>query len=72
MKYAMSKYFARGSGHVVRFHDSDVLLFKWNGRDAGSARYVQHVKRYTRNGAEFASLAALLRAIEAELQINPV
>jgi hypothetical protein len=72
MKYAMSKWFARGSGHVVRFHDSDVLLFKWNGRDAGSARYVAHVKRYTRNGAEFASLAALLRSIEAELQINPV
>ena len=65
-KYALSKWFARGSGHVVRFHDSETLLFYWNGRGDGAARYVPHVKRYTRGGAEHASLAALLRAVELE------
>lgn len=65
-KYALSKYFGRGSGHAIRFHNSEILLFKWNGRDDGSARFVPHVKRYTRNGVEYASLAALLRSIEAE------
>lgn len=65
-KYAMSKWFGTGSGHVIRFHNSDTLLFKWNGRADGSARYVEHVKRYVRNGVEHASLAALLRAVEAE------
>lgn len=61
-KYAMSKWFANGSGHVVRFHNSDLLLFTWNG----TARYIEHVKRYVRNGKEFASLAALLRSVAAE------
>ena len=65
-KYAMSKWFARGAGHVIRFHNSDTLLFCWNGRPDGAARYVEHVKRYARNGAEHASLAALLRSIESE------
>lgn len=65
-KYALSRYFARGAGHVIRFHNSDTLLFQWHGRADGHARYVEHVKRYTRNGQEHASLAALLRAIEAE------
>jgi len=66
MKYAMSKWFANGSGHVVRLHNSDLLLFKWNGKDDGTARYIKHVKRYVRNGSEFASLAALLRSVAAE------
>ncbi len=66
MKYAMSKWFANGSGHVVRLKNSDLLLFKWNGKDDGTARYIEHVKRYIRNGSEFASLAALLRSVEAE------
>lgn len=66
-KYAMSKWFANGAGHVVRFHNSDVLLFQWNGRPAGSARYVPHVKRYVRLQTEYPSLAALLRAVEAEM-----
>lgn len=65
-KYAMSKYFGAGSGHVIRFHNSEILLFRWNGRENGSARYVPHVKRYARNGVEFASLAALLRAVVDE------
>jgi hypothetical protein len=67
-KYALSKYFGRGHGHVLRMHKSEVLLFSWNGRPDGSARYVEHVKRYTRNGNEYPSLAALLRAVEAEHQ----
>ena len=65
-KYAVSKYFARGAGHVVRYPNSDVLLFNWHGRDDGAARYVEHVKRYTRGGVEFKSMAALLRAVENE------
>ena len=68
-KYAISKWFARGAGRVVRMHGSDVLLFQWNGREAGTARYVEHVKRYTRGGVEHASLAALLRAVERELTL---
>ena len=65
-KFQMSKYFANGSGHVVRIKDSDTLLFKWNGKDDGTARYIEHVKRYSRNGKEHASLAALLRSVEVE------
>lgn len=65
-KYALSKYFARGAGHALRIHNSDTLLFSWNGRPDGYARYIDHVKRYARNGQEFASLAALLRSIEGE------
>lgn len=66
MKYAMSKWFANGSGHVVRLRNSDLLLFRWNGRADGTARYIAHVKRYVRNEKEFASLAALLRSVAAE------
>lgn len=66
VKYALSKYFANGSGHVIRFKDSEALLFYWNGKDDGAARYVPHVKRYARNGVEYASLSALLRGVEAE------
>lgn len=65
-KYQMSKYFDGGAGHVVRFRGSDTLLFQWHGKADGTARYVEHVKRYTRNGVEHASLAALLRSVEAE------
>lgn len=65
-KYAMSKYFAKGAGQVRRFHNSDALLFDWHGRADGAARYVEHVKRYARNGIEHPSLAALLRSVEAE------
>lgn len=65
-RYAMSKYFANGSGHVIRIHDSETLLFKWNGKDDGHARAIPHVKRFTRNGVEYAGLAALLRAVEKE------
>ena len=64
--YAMSKYFDRGAGHVIRFHNSDNLLFSWHGRNDGAARYIPHVKRYARNGVEYKSLAALLRAVAAE------
>jgi hypothetical protein len=65
-KYSLSKYFARGAGHVVRFHGGEALLFYWNGRADGSARHIPHVNRYARNGQEFPSLAALLRAVETE------
>ena len=65
-KYSLSKWFAQGSGHVVRYHNSETLLFQWNGKSDGAARYVPHVKRYARNGNEYASLAALLRAVTAE------
>jgi hypothetical protein len=65
---ALSKWFAKGSGYVARYPGSETLLFKWNGRDAGTARYIRHVGRYSRNGQEYPSLAALLRAVEAEHQ----
>lgn len=65
-KYALSKYFGNGAAHVIRFHNSETLLFTWHGRPAGSARFIPHVKRYQRGGLEYASLAALLRAVEAE------
>jgi hypothetical protein len=65
-KYALSKSFARGAGRVIRFHDSDVLLFYWHGRSIGAARWVEHVRCYTRQGIEHPSLAALLRAVEQE------
>lgn len=61
----LSKWFARGAGHVIRYNNSDCLLFYWNGHDDGAA-HAQPAKRYTRNGVEHASLAALLRAIESE------
>ncbi|MDA9401731.1 hypothetical protein XH79_23825 [Bradyrhizobium sp. CCBAU 45389] len=62
----MSKYFGRGAGHVLREHNSAVLLFSWRGKPDGSARYVERVNRYARNGVEYPSLAALLSAVEAE------
>ncbi|WP_275945419.1 MULTISPECIES: hypothetical protein [unclassified Bradyrhizobium] len=40
------------------------------GKPDGSARYAEHVNCYARNGAEYPSLAALLRAIEAEHAYN--
>ena len=66
VKLQVSKYFAKGAGHVKRYPNSDCLLFYWNGRDDGVARHIEHVKRYARNGVEYASLAALLRSVEAE------
>jgi len=65
-KYEMSKWFAQGACHVVRYRGSDVLLFSRHGKSFGTARHIPHVKRYVRNGVEYASLAALLRAVEAE------
>lgn len=65
-KYALSRWFGAGSGHVIRFHNSDILLLYWNGKADGSARYIPHVRRYARNGIEHKSLAALLRAVVAE------
>ncbi|QOZ68904.1 hypothetical protein SAMN05192541_15129 [Bradyrhizobium arachidis] len=65
-RHAMSKYFGNGAGHVLRQHNSAVLLFSWRGRPAGTARYVERVNRYTRDGVEYSSLAALLRAVEDE------
>lgn len=65
-RYALSKYFDNGAGHVVRYSDSETLLFTFNGRPDGAARFIAHVKRYSRNGVEHKSLAALLRAVSAE------
>lgn len=61
-----SKWFAKGAGCIKSYSNSDTLLVNWNGRDDGSARYIPHVRRYSRNGNEYASLAALLRGIECE------
>lgn len=65
-RHAMSKSFSTGAGHVLRHYNSAVLLFSWQGKPDGSARYVEHVNRYVRNGVEYPSLAALLRGVEAE------
>ena len=65
-KHSLSKWFAKGSGHAIRYKDSETLLFYWNGKPDGTARHISHVKRYARNGAEYASFAALLRAVESE------
>jgi len=65
-KYALSKYFGGGGHHVIRYPDSELLLFSLHGRPNGTARYIEHVKRYARNGIEHKSLAALLRAVAAE------
>lgn len=65
-KHKLSKWFDKGAGHVTAYRDSDVLLFSWHGKPDGSARYIPHVKRYARDGMEYASLAALLRSVEAE------
>lgn len=65
---ALSKWFAKGSGYVSRYPGSETLLFQWNGRADGSARLIRHVGRYSRNGTEYPSLSALLRAVEAEHQ----
>ena len=61
-----SKWFANGAGCLISHSDSDTMLVNWNGKDDGFARYIPHVRRYSRNGNEYASLAALLRGIEAE------
>ena len=66
-KYALSRYFGGGVHHVVRFHDTNTLLFSRHRKYNGSARYVPHVKRYVRNGVEYRSLAALLRAVNDEV-----
>lgn len=63
---ALSKWFANGAGHVYRYPGSETLLFQWNGKADGSARYIPHVNRYARNGVEFPSFAALLRSVESE------
>ena len=36
-RHAMSKYFGSGAGHVLRQHNSAVLLFSWRGKPDGSA-----------------------------------
>ncbi|UWU66220.1 hypothetical protein [Bradyrhizobium sp. NC92] len=65
-RHAMSKYFGNGAGHVLRQHNSAVLLLSWHGKPDGSARYVVQFNCYVRNGVEYPSLAALLRAVETE------
>lgn len=65
---SLSKWFAKGSGHARRYPGSETILLQWNGRPDGTARYIPHVNRYARNGVEHPSLAALLRAVEAEHQ----
>lgn len=65
-KYAMSRYFGNGSGHIILMHKSDCLLFYWNGKADGNAMRSNDKKEYFRNGVRHKSLAALLRAVEAE------
>ena len=65
-RHAMSKSFCNGAGHVLRQYNSAVLLFSWRGKPDGSARYIVRVNRYACNDVEYPSLAALLRAVEAE------
>jgi hypothetical protein len=57
------KWFANGAGCMTRYNGSDILLFMWNGKPAGHARYISHVNRYSYAGEEYKSLAALLRAV---------
>lgn len=71
-KLRSQKYFAKGAGLVIRYRNSEILLFYWHGKNDGTARAIPHVRRYSRNGAEHASLAALLRSIEAEHQLETV
>lgn len=66
MSAKKSKWFAKGHGHARWYDGSDTVLLDWNGKPDGAARYIPHVRRYTRNGAEYPSLAALFRAIENE------
>ena len=65
-KYDESRWFAKGQGRYIRYVGGETLLFYWNGEAIGTARYIPHVKRYARNGAEYASLAALLRGVASE------
>jgi hypothetical protein len=60
------KWFDGGAACVTHYENSETLLFDWNGKPDGAARYIPHVRRYSRGGVEFQSLAALLRAVEAE------
>jgi len=69
-RYALSKYFANGSGHAIRLHNSELILLSWNGKADGCARAIPHVRRYVRNGVEHPSLAALLRAVEKEHMLS--
>lgn len=68
MEKTSTYIFAKGAGILESYSDSDTTIVKWNGKDDGSARYIPHVRRYSRNGNEYASLAALLRGIECEHQ----
>jgi hypothetical protein len=63
-----NKWFGKGSGLMTRYSDGDAIMFYWNGKPDGAARFIPHVGRYSRRGLEYKSLAALLRAIEAEHQ----
>jgi len=68
-RYALSKYFARGAGHVVRLHGAEVLLFDWHGRRDGHAYIDKDDKgraTYRRGGVVYPSFAALLRGVEQE------
>lgn len=66
MRHDEDRCFAKGSGRYIRYKDSEILLFYWEGGAIGTARYIPHVKRYARNGKEYASLAALLRGVASE------
>lgn len=70
MEKSSTYIFAKGAGIVETYPDSDTLRVKWNGKADGLARYIPHVRRYSRNGNEYASLAALLRGIESEHQLE--
>lgn len=64
------KWFAKGHGCASRYPNSETILFDWNGKPDGSARFTPHVKTYTRNGKEHISFAALLRAVADEHHVD--
>lgn len=58
-KYQLSKWFARGAGHVVRYQNSETLLFSWNGKADGARVYV------SAQWAERAAERQTVRVVEA-------
>jgi hypothetical protein len=67
----IGKTFANGRGFVNKPKGSTTLHLSWDGQPAGEARYIPHVKRFSRLGKEYKSLAELLKHVEAEHSGKP-
>lgn len=74
-RYQWSKWFANGAGHVHLHHGSSIMIFDWNGKADGFALCYELLIKlkslklrmvYERNGKQYYSKAALLRAVESE------